>query len=210
MSEQFKELLLRFKQSLTPKKILLSFLIALIILFPTVLAIISVAHSSNDATTVSSRASTVILYNEDGVELYRENADEALAGDSSLISIFNTIFDNKLEIDDIPSNAATEPPLKAELIWENGTNTLTCYFSFSENGSFCADEADNYYRIPAEDSERFLSSAFAETLYTGTVAERFFEQCAEYDTHILNGVMSVNVKVAGHVEGDVKSAVKCE
>ena len=180
MSEQFKELLLRFKQSLTPKKILLSFLIALIILFPTVLAIISVAHSSNDETTVSSRASTVILYNEDGVELYKENADEALAGDSSLISIFNTIFDNKLEIDDIPSNAATEPPLKAELIWENGTDTLTCYFSFSENGSFCADEADNYYKIPAEDSERFLSSAFAETLYTDSTPPQMLT--AEGDT----------------------------
>ena len=112
---------------------------------------------------------TVIVFDEDGNELCRENADARENGDTSLVSIFNTINDNMTKTDKISDNVVTEAPLTVKLISSINTKTLVCYFSFTEGASYCIDENGVYYKISAEDSERFLSSVFAESLYEESV-----------------------------------------
>ncbi len=153
------------KKAMTLRKILLGILIAIIILFPTTLAIMNVAYTDSGRSARSERASQVVMFTSDGEELYRESSSEGLTGDTSLISIFNTIYNNMSSSDKISDNVVTAEPIVVEITGKDGTVTLTCYFSFTEGASFCIDESGNYHKIRNEDSERFWLSPFAETLY---------------------------------------------
>ena len=169
MLEKIKHFLTGLKQNFSIKKIIVCFFVAAIILLPTFLAIYTVKNANKDDDSLSNRAQSVVLYDSQGKELYREHEDEGYTGDSSLISIFNTIYDSKQLIEKLPSGVVTEEELKVELIRQSSTDVLICHFSFVEGGSYCEDEHGKYYKIPTVDSERFLASQFAEILYPNSV-----------------------------------------
>ena len=145
------------------RKVLIGVGIAIVILLPTVLAISNVIYTNQMA---AERSLTVVLYDEDENELYRASEGDEFSGEASLTGIFKAIQSNMERTEKPPEGISTEPPLIAELISESGTTELTCHFSFTQGGSYCIDKNEIYYRIPSEDSERFLASEYAEVLYS--------------------------------------------
>lgn len=153
------------KKHFPAKKVFIIVIISLTILLPTILAVFNILTLHNDKAKNSLKIHTVVLYDENGNELAREMDDDREHGDSSLISIFSTINDSKIPVEKIADNVVTEAPITATLISQNKTVELTCYFSFTEGASFCIDTNGIYFKIPAQDSERFLISEFSEILY---------------------------------------------
>ncbi len=170
MWEEIENFFSSVLKNLSPKKIIKYIFIALAILIPTILAIIVLSRGSDTAVKQSERVHTVILSDGNGQQLYIEEADARETGDTSLISIFNTINDNLISSDEISDSVVTEKMLTATLISPAVTKELDCYFSFTEGSSYCIDRSGNYFMIPAEDSERFLASDFAEILYSDSVS----------------------------------------
>ena len=165
MWERVKCFFNSLKNRFSPKRFIRIALIILAILIPTILAIISLSRYNSVSLKQSERVHTAILFDKDGNELYRENAESNEGGDTSLISIFNTINDNLTPTSKISDSVVTEEKLVATLISPAKTITLDCYFSFTEGSSYCVDESGSYFKIDKEDSERFLASSFAEPLY---------------------------------------------
>ena len=128
MNDENKDTVDTEKKSLTLRNVLLGILIAIIILFPTSLAIINIAYVDSGRSASSDRASTVVLYSADGEELYREDASEGLTGDTSLISIFNTIRNNLTSTAKISENTVTSDPIVVKITDKEGTQALTFYF----------------------------------------------------------------------------------
>ena len=115
MSEEIKKFFSKIRERLTPKRIIIAIAIALSIFLPTILAIVSIPYFDKQGDKNAERIQTVILSDSNGTQLYREDADARENGDTSLVSIFNTINDNLVQSDKIPDNVVTEAPLTAEL-----------------------------------------------------------------------------------------------
>ncbi len=147
------------------KKILSYTLIAVIVCIPTILAIMYADYVNSGNSVLTARASQVVIYDADGKELFREHESENNHGETSLITIFNTIYKYMETTPSIPAGTAAISPIRAELTDADGTHTLTCYFPFSEGAAYCTDEKGTSYKIRTQDSERFLGSDFAEPLY---------------------------------------------
>lgn len=170
MSEKTKNIFSALRQRITARRVLLTVLAAFAVLLPTIIAVICIAGSGNSAKAPTRRINTVILYDDGGSELYRENFNARESGNTSLVSIFNTINNNLIQSEKISENVAVEAPITAKLIGAFEEKTLTCYFSFTQGASYCIDGNGTYFKIPAEDSERFLSSEFAEILYKDAIS----------------------------------------
>ena len=131
MSGGIKNTFARLHKCVTPKRILVSVIAVIAVLLPTVLAIVSLKYSEHTDNELSTRAETVIVFDADGCELFREEADARENGDTSLVSIFNTINANMTATDKISDSVVTEAPLTVQLISSDDTKTLVCYFSFT-------------------------------------------------------------------------------
>ncbi len=165
MFGELKKHVAAFFADMSLKKLIIIALVALCILFPTILAISNAIY-----TTVKSSepedTPTVIIYDADGNELFREIYEKDYSGDASLVNIFLSIKNNMEKTSPITTETATENPLVAEIIESKGVTKLTCYFSFTHGSSYCVDVNGQYYKIPSTYSDFFLSSSFAELLYT--------------------------------------------
>lgn len=170
MSEKIKSIFASLRKRITLKRVLFTALGVFAVLLPTVIAIICVVGSDSSAETPTKRINTVILYDDGGKELYREDFNARESGNTSLVSIFNAINNGLIQSEKISESVATEPPLTAKLIGTAEEKTLICHFSFTQGASYCIDGNGTYFKISSEDSERFLSSEFAETLYKDAVA----------------------------------------
>ncbi len=143
-------------------------LIATLILLPTLFAVITVIYIDSQTSSMSSRPTEVVLYADNGTELYREHESEKLTGDTSLISIFNTIYNGLEEVESIPDDVLELPEMRAEILLRGVKRVLSCRFSMTEGSSYCTDELGYAYKIHTNDSERFLRSRFAEMLYSNS------------------------------------------
>ncbi len=165
MFNELKDRIAAFFAELSLKKLLLISLIAVCILFPTFLAISNAIY-----TTVKSSepedTPTVIIYDLEGNELFRQTYSREYAANESLANIFLSIKDNMEKTSPITAEIATEKPIIAEIIEQKGVTKLTCYFSFTHGSSYCVDSNGQYYKIANTYSDFFLSSSFAELLYT--------------------------------------------
>lgn len=148
------------------KKLAVGAIATLAILLPTLLAVASARYTDKSS---ADKSFTVILSDAEGNELFREDETSDYFGEASLIGIFKAIQSNMVKTDKPPSSTVTKAPLTAKLITSSSVTELTCYFSFTQGGSYCTDTNGQYYRIQAEDSERFLCSEFAESLYSAAV-----------------------------------------
>ncbi len=148
------------------KTVLFYILIAAVILFPTILAVINAAYVNSGTLAIASRATEVVMYGTDGNELYREHASESLSGDTSLISVFNTIYNGLEEADSIPEDILSIPAVRAEILIKDVKHTLICHFPMDGTAAYCTNEVGHTYKINMTDSERFLRSPFAESLYS--------------------------------------------
>ena len=146
------------------KKIIITLVSIICILFPSILAIFLHIDSNKMLEKNASDSLTVILYDQNGDELYRDQGKSENYSEDSLVGIFNVMKKNLIQTSKIPVGIDTSTPLLVKMISNNSEESYTYYFSFAEGGSFCECNG-NSYKVQASDSERFLASPFAEPLY---------------------------------------------
>ena len=150
------------------KKILIILAISLIILLPTIFAVILTIYSEMNDDPVAFEGVEVALYDADRNELFRESGDNINNETDSLVKILCAINDNREK--GMPSTTDdTVEPLIARITRDGVTTELTCYFSFYSGQSFCVDSSGETYVIPDMYSEYFTHSIFAEPLYETAV-----------------------------------------
>ncbi len=146
-------------------KVIFYTVVAVLLLIPTILALINYSEVNSDATGISSRASEVVLYDSEGKELYREHESEGHIGDTSLISIFNTFYNNMESVVSIPDNVFSNKPFIADITRSDGVHKIEFYFTTGGGACYAVDERKSYYKLSDIDSNRFLRSRYAELLY---------------------------------------------
>lgn len=151
------------------KKITIAILAALAILLPSFLAIFNIIYTNSDASSASRSSVSVTLYDVDGNQLHYEDSTTEYEGDASLTAIFKAICGGMEKTEPISDVSLNQAPIRADLQGFGSYERLTCYFSFTSGASFCIDSNGQYYKIKNEDSERFLRSAFSETVFTDAV-----------------------------------------
>ncbi len=150
------------------KKIVITVVAVFMILSPSILALLLLSDSNEANAKNSSDALTVVMYSHEHEELYREQGKSENYSETSLVGMFNVMKRNLSPINKIPSGTDMSHPIYVDMISDTKTESFTYYFSFAEGGSFCEWNNDSY-SVDTFDSERFLSSVFAETLYTNAI-----------------------------------------
>ena len=150
------------------KKIIITLVSIICILLPSILAIFLHIDSNKMIEKNASDSLTVILYDKNGDELYRDQGKSENYSEDSLVGIFNVMKKNLVQTSKIPVGIDTSTPILAKMISNNSEESYTYYFSFAEGGSFC-EYNGNTYKVQTSDSERFLASPFAEPLYASAI-----------------------------------------
>ena len=147
------------------KKVLIILAISLIILLPTIFAVILTLYSEIHDDPVAFAGVEVVLYDEKRNELFRESGDNMNSESDSLVKILCAVHDNREKATSGSNMDDTAKPLITSVTRDGITTELTCYFSFYSGQSFCIDSAGERYVIPDMYSEYFTHSIFAEPLY---------------------------------------------
>lgn len=150
------------------KKTLTVLMISLVILLPTILAIIITAYSELNDDKNAFEGVEVVLYDKDRNELFRESGDDMNTETDSLVKILSAIESHRDEYSPIPEGAEQPEPLIASINKDGVLTELTCYFSFYSGRSWCMDSNGEKYSIPDMYNEYFIHSIYAETLYASS------------------------------------------
>lgn len=150
------------------KKIIIALVAVIFIFLPSILAIFLHIDSNKMLEKNASDSLTVIVYGKDGNELYYEQGKTENYSEDSLVGIFNVMRKNLVQTQKIPSGIDTSSSLTVKMISDTSEEIFIYYFSFAEGGSFC-EWNGNSYKVQADDSERFLASPFAESLYANAI-----------------------------------------
>ena len=151
------------------KKILTIISIALVILLPTILAVVLAIYSELHEDTSGFEGVEVVLYDKDRNELFRESGDSINNESDSLVKIMCAIDSHREKYTVNTDDTKVSDPLIASIIRNGVATELTCYFSFYNGQSWCVDSAGERYIIPDMYSEYFIHSAFAESLYASAM-----------------------------------------
>lgn len=161
---------LPIKKKPSIKRTLTVIAVALIILLPTILAIVITAYSELNEDTYTFDGVEAVLYNADGKVLFRERGEDISAEKSSLVKILSAIDLHREEYVEGVSGTDTSLPLIASISRNGAVSELTCYFSFISGKSWCVDSGGTKYSIPDTYSEYFMQSPFAEPLHASSSA----------------------------------------
>lgn len=165
MAQSVKNLILKIKGTITLKRIAIALVVAITIFLPTAFAIATVIQSQFDFDD-SSKIHTVSLYDKNSRLLFVEDMNGEGMDESSLVDIFTGIRNNLEPINESEIKNSDIDPLTVELTSSLKTETLICYFSMSGSGAYCIDDSGKYYAIEDSSNELFLTSKFAEPLYS--------------------------------------------
>ena len=154
-----------FKERISVKRLIIYALLLLAVIFPTVLALIYASYVG-DGIAIASDIHSVVLKDAEGNELFSEERTYNSSHDS-LVGIFNSLYANMTPMDgNVTDNTR---PLIVDISSKMQKTTLTCYFTFTEGASFAVDKSGAFYSIAAKDSEKFLASPYAESLYSEAI-----------------------------------------
>ncbi len=144
------------------KRIALIVLCLLLLIIPSVLALVYVYHTDHLQKT---DLFSVSLYDTDGVLLGSDQGPSDNLHADSLAGIFHQILTKKKPISLGDAVSVGDPHLHATLQTNGVTEELDCYFSFVASGGYCIDAKGACYSIPAALNEQFLSTTYAEPFY---------------------------------------------
>lgn len=153
-------------QKLDSKKIIVAAIVSIVILFPTIFATVFVIRSNILKEASSNDSLTVVMYDSNGSELYRETETVSTYGDASLVAIFNTTRKNLSPISQIPPLADTSNPITVHMIDSSKTDILLMYLSF-EGDSYCVWN-DKAYKVSPDSNDAFFSSPYSESLFSNS------------------------------------------
>ena len=150
------------------KKILTILAISLLILLPTILAVVLTVFSELHEDPSGFEGVEVVLYDADKNELFRESGNNINNETDSLVKILCAIDDNRQKYGAADKTPTDTAPLIASISRNGSVTELTCYFSFYSGQSWCSDATGAQYLIPDVYSEYFINSIFAEPLYAAS------------------------------------------
>ena len=146
------------------KKIFLYTLAVFLIILPVSIAVLATSSTGNAKTSESTI--TVTLKDTDGKILATESASSRELGGESLASIIHNLNEGKSRVETLPTFEEAVKPLVIIIDTENDHTELLCYFSLEGRTSFCMDEQGDLYIFGSLDTTDFLTSKYAETLYS--------------------------------------------
>ncbi len=165
MFKEIKKRIDAFLSEMSVKKLLLITVVSVCVLLPSILALSNVVYTAIKSSA-PKETPAVTVYDTDGNELFSEVHDKELPSEDSLVRIFLSIREHLEECAPVNADTVTEKPLVVKITEGKSVDTLTCYFSFAHGSSYCVDANGQYYKIPSAYSDFFLSSSFAELLYS--------------------------------------------
>ena len=142
------------------------FIIALIVIIPTVFAIFY-GYFYEDTTFLASKTVKIELYDEKGSLLFSKEGNQSYLSDSKTLEMLYTIHDEKVEIDRELSELSS-PNFKISVKGEGINEEYECFFGESTKASYIKDKAGKIYSLPKEAYESFLTSEYCESVYTAS------------------------------------------
>ncbi len=152
------------KHKINTRKIFL----ALLLILPTLLAVVSFYMIYNNLYFSSSNIYDITLYGPDGEVIDSERNYLRNAEKDGLVSLFSPITENFKDTVRIPEDFDRTNHFKAEVRYMNAVSEYDFYFSVDNMVGYCT-VGMNSYKISGSDTEKFLSSSFAEGLYVTSV-----------------------------------------
>lgn len=184
----------------TSRKIIVIVAIVAAVFIPAIAAWINYSMKSNEEGSTPDNLMRVSLY--DSVDLlFEEEEDPDKATADTLVSIFDSILKNKTEVDKAP-DLSQRRFLRAVVTTKDATEEYNCVFSEDDDDSYCVDASGKVYLISTVDSHHFMTSVYAETLYTDAIPPNLYTTAGDAVTPV-----SVNWKYQD-VSGTMKNAAK--
>ncbi len=140
------------------------FFLVVLLVFPTLLAIISFILVYNNLYFSPSNIYDITLYGPDGEIIDSERNFLRNAEKDGLVLLFSPITENFKDTTRIPEDFDRSNHFRAEIQYMNMKNEYDFYFSIDEMLGYCTTGI-NSYKLGGSDTEKFLSSRFAESLY---------------------------------------------
>ncbi len=155
----------------SPKKIALMIICVLCFLIPSFLALSIVF--ADDSNYIPDSLS-VELYDPEHVLIAEESGEPNLDKHNSLVDIFYHIIKGSAKIEKPPIPPEESLPLYASVVFNGDRSEYVCYFSFLSGSSYYTDQNGNIFLIQSATAENFLSSIYAESIYTKAAPPKLY------------------------------------
>ena len=155
----------------SPKNVALVVVCILCFLIPTFLALSIVF--ADDSSYIPDSLS-VELYDSEHALIAKESGEPNLDKRNSLVDIFYHIIKGSSKIEKPPIPPEESLPLYASVVYNGDRSEYVCYFSFLSGSSYYTDESGNIFLIQTTTAENFLSSIYAESIYTKAAPPKLY------------------------------------
>ncbi len=156
---------------LTPRKVIIGLVCVVCLLIPSFLALSIIF--ADDSSYIPDSLS-VELYDAEHVLIAKESAEPNLEKHNSLADIFYHIITESTSIQSPPIPPEESLPLYANVVYNGDRSDYVCYFSFINGSSYYIDEDGSIFLISRTNAENFLSSIYAESLYTKAAPPKLY------------------------------------
>ena len=146
-----------------PRKIIIAICCALCFLLPTALALSLIFADDSEYTADSL---SVTLFDSEHVLIAEETASPDPEKHNSLVDIFYHIITSSVASKAAPFPPDECTPMYASVVYNGDRSEYTCYFSLADRSSYYVDTVGNIYLISFDKAMDFLSSPYAESLYS--------------------------------------------
>ena len=148
--------------SLSLKKALLVSVTILLIISPLIFAFVNVVQHEQPQ---KDNPLSVILYDNNSVEIAKESDTPENANENSLTRIFYELINAPLTPTELPENLDKNKFIKASITYNGNTDELICYFAPHSDEGVYINSTNNVFMIPKEVNEAFLLLPYSEILY---------------------------------------------
>lgn len=147
--------------------------LAIILLLPSLIAFISFFLIYNNLYFSPSNIYDISLYDNDGNLIDSERNYLRDAEKDGLVLLFSPITESLNESTAIPDTIDRSNRFHAVVKYMNTVKAYDFYFSVDDVVGYCSYNS-NSYKLAGSDTEKFLSSRFAESLYGESVAPMMY------------------------------------
>lgn len=167
----------RNKEKKSAWKVIFIFLLAVLVIVPSILAIAGYYIKSNNLVGANSIKVSLFydgtLIGEQSDDPQNENADE-------LVFIFNSLINKIKKTDKLPDSLYDIKTFDVNISTRTNTYSYKCFFSTdADTDNYCVDSENTVYIIDDETSDAFLASPYAEVLYSNAGSPKMYSSSDE-------------------------------
>ena len=145
------------------RKISIAICCVLCFFIPTALALSLIFADDSEYTADSL---SVTLFDSEHILIAQETASPDPEKHNSLVDIFYHIITSSTLSQTAPFSPEGSTPMYASVVYNGDHSEYTCYFSLTDHSSYYVDTAGNIYLISFDKAMNFLSSPYAESIYS--------------------------------------------